>query len=59
MQELQAPVIEQVTAHNEVDAVAHMHRKYAGSAVKVKSVDDISGIGIVTYTLMVWKVKVA
>ena len=50
-------VTEYVTAHNEVDAVAHMHRKYEGSAVKVMSAVDISGIGIPTYTLMVWKVK--
>ena len=52
------PIIESVTAHNHVDAASHLHRKYKGCAVKLVSQYDYSGLGVITYTFMVWTVKV-
>ena len=59
MQQLHKPVTESVTANNHVDAASHLHRKYKGCSVKLQSQYDFSGLGVITYTFLVWKVKVA
>ena len=53
---LNAPVHESVTAYNHVDAAAQLHRKHEGCAVKLISQYDYSGLGVITYTFMVWTV---
>ncbi len=53
---LNAPVRESVTAYNHVDAAAQLHRKYKGCAVRLESQYDFSGLGVITYTFMVWTV---
>ena len=53
---LSTPVHESVTAYNHVDAAAQLHRTFKGCAVKLLSQYDYSGLGVITYTFLVWKV---
>jgi len=51
---LQPPFVDSCTATNAVDATAHMHRTHKGAAVRIEASEDLSGIGIITYTFKVW-----